>query len=372
MNRILFVINDLEFLMSHRKEIVLACVERGMEVHIASDRVGDVPGVRYHKLEMEKTRIDIKGDLRYMGSLAGLMRRLRPDIVHAVTVKPVLYAGLVARVLGVSRIIVSISGLGQLFSTRKGIVPTIVKAMYSLLIYRSHVHFIFQNRGDHRNLSKVAAIRHHSFTVGSGVDLDLFKAPDRTLRTAPIRVLFASRLLISKGIFLFHDAARLFKSRYGTLEVEFIVAGSFDPANPDSITNEQYRLLQESEWITFRGHVRDMPSLLKCCDVFVLPTRYGEGIPKAVLEAMTAGLAVVVSDMEGCLEVVENGVNGLVLAETTPECISDAIADLALDPERRARISERNVAKSDAEFSVDHVVRHHMSLYFDPISSDFR
>lgn len=363
MKILLFVINDYDFLMSHRKEILQAAIGSGYRVHIACDRIGDLPEFTYHVMPLEKTAIDPWGDLRYAFGLFRLMRALKPDVMHAVTIKPVLYGGLAARLAGIRRSVVSISGLGQYFTTRKGLVPALVRGLYRLLIWKGNTHFIFQNQGDFKALDSLTPIRQHSFTVGSGVDLARFEGHVRTFDQSVLRFLFASRLLVSKGVMDFHAAAEQYRSDMGAASAEFLVAGQYDPSNPDSITAADLQRLTSSGSVRFLGSVTDMPGLLDTCDVFVLPTRYGEGVPKAVLEAIAKGLPVIVSPADGCVEVVRDGVNGIVLQDTRPETIASAMRELARHRDRMRAMSDNNVALGKAAFSVEHVVRHHLELY---------
>lgn len=349
--------------MSHRKEIVVSSVRLGHEIHIVSDKVGDLDGVQYHVLPLKRTKVSVIQDLKYFFGITIWMMKFKPDVVHAITIKPVLYGGLAARLTGVRKVIVSISGLGQLFSGRQGLVSRLVKALYFFLIWKSDVHFIFQNQGDYTTLSKVSLIRNASFTTGSGVDLAQFESIHRQFEGKKLRFLFASRLLYSKGVMDFFRAAELFLSRHGTEKAEFVIAGSHDPDNPDSLNSSDMNLMTKKSGIEFKGMVTNMPDLLKSCDVFVLPTSYGEGIPKALLEAMAVGLPVIVSNADGCLAVVEHGRNGFVLDAPGPDPIYKALRWMDQNRNELTMMSISNSEKAKQDFGVHNIVEHHMRLY---------
>ncbi|MBR1226367.1 glycosyltransferase [Bradyrhizobium sp. AUGA SZCCT0176] len=175
------------------------------------------------------------------------------------------------------------------------------------------VHFTFETKHDCDFWAErgIANDKNSSLIDGAGVEPDLLY-PLETPRTGPpTKILFASRLLKSKGLSAFLMAARDLAHRP---DVEFIVAGLPDDHDPDAIPHSDLEQMKE---IRFLGHVRDMPDLLRQCDVVCLPTRYGEGIPRILIEAAATGLASIVSSHPGCREAVEDGVTGQILSATT-------------------------------------------------------
>jgi glycosyltransferase involved in cell wall biosynthesis len=199
--------------------------------------------------------------------------------------------------------------------------------------------------------------------MGSGVDLSLFEPMDRSFRDKKLRFVFASRLLYSKGVMDFFRAAECFLERHGPEKAEFVIAGSHDQDNPDSLSSADLDLIRSKSGIQFKGKVTAMPELFNSCDVFVLPTSYGEGIPKALLEAMAVGMPVIVSNADGCLAVVEQGRNGFVLKATGQEAIYDAMRMVDEDRDGLNTIALANIEKAKREFGVHKIVEHHMRLY---------
>jgi glycosyltransferase involved in cell wall biosynthesis len=178
------------------------------------------------------------------------------------------------------------------------------------LAQRDSVHFSFETKYDRGFWMKrgVADNKNSSVLDGAGVDLKLFYPLESARSSSKTKVIFASRLLKSKGLNAFLMMARDLANRP---DVQFIVAGLADDQDPDAIRPEDLEQLSE---IRFLGQVDDMPPLLRECDIVCLPTRYGEGIPRILIEAAATGLASIVSDHPGCRAVIEDGVTGQVLS----------------------------------------------------------
>jgi glycosyltransferase involved in cell wall biosynthesis len=174
---------------------------------------------------------------------------------------------------------------------------------------RDNVHFSFETKYDRDFWTKRGVADHQNSSVldGAGVDLNLFHPSESTSSHSRKKVIFASRLLKSKGLNAFLMMARELANRP---DVQFVVAGLADDQDPDAIRPEDLEQLSE---IRFLGQVDDMPPLLRECDIVCLPTRYGEGIPRILIEAAATGLASIVSDHPGCRAVIEDGVTGQVL-----------------------------------------------------------
>jgi glycosyltransferase involved in cell wall biosynthesis len=165
---------------------------------------------------------------------------------------------------------------------------------------------------------------------GAGVDPGQFFPAATDRKPEAIKVLFASRLLKSKGLDTFLDVAR---GLAGRRDIEFLAAGMFSSKDPDGFLPSQ---LQREESIRFLGEVKDMAALLRSCDIICLPTRYGEGIPRILIEAAATGLASIASDVPGCREVVVDGVTGRIVSGSggdMVQAVQDALLDYVAHPE---------------------------------------
>ena len=324
--RVLVICNDSDYFLRHRLYLVTHLVSLGVDVTVITGGPPIPPeriqGWDYIHLRMERFRFDPIGDMTLAMHTARAIRALKPDAVHLITLKPAIFSGLASVVSRFfrgypKRILITLPGLGRMMSWSKGsgerrypVGRALTVLAMRFLAGRDSVHFSFETKYDRDFWKKrgIANDRNSSVLDGAGVDLNLFYPAEDATSHPKKKVIFASRLLKSKGLNAFLMLARDLANRP---DVEFIVAGLADDHDPDAIRPEDLRTIER---IRFLGQVDDMPPLLRECDIVCLPTRYGEGIPRILIEAAATGLASVVSDHPGCRAVVEDGVTGQVLS----------------------------------------------------------
>jgi len=370
--RLLFVINHAGFFISHRLPLALAARDAGYDVHVATPRSKHVPqlqatGIHWHELALSRSGVNPLAEWRSLRALCRLYRSVRPDLVHHVTSKPVLYGTIAARVTGVPAVVNAISGMGHAYA-EGGLVRRALRAGvsigYRFALRHPRMRVIVQNR-DHRQLfADQGWIRDADLVVvpGSGVDLRRFRPRPAGPRET-VRIVLASRLLYTKGVGDFVAAARLLKDRH--VNVRCVLVGEPDPDNPASIPAEVLRSWHAEGIIDHLGRQEDMPSVFADADIVCLPTYYGEGIPKVLVEAAACGLPIVTTDWPGCREVVENGVNGLLVPIRRPDALATALETLATDDGLRIAMGRRGRARVEGEYSLDAVVRRTLALYHD-------
>jgi len=374
--RLLFVINESYFLISHRLELIHAATKR-FEVHVAapSDHVWAPPGfevsaleavgVTFHPIRLSRRGQRPAQELATLFDLFWQFRRLAPDVVHTLTIKPVIYGGLLARLFGI-RVVVSITGLGQVF-VASGIWGAIRKRVVLWLMRlacrgpRSFV--ICQTDHDRDSLATwgVVDLARSVVVGGAGVALDDF-SPRPQREGTPIAI-FAGRLLWEKGVGEFVDAVRCLRSR-GAVG-RFVLVGGTRPSNPDSVPSSQIEGWVRDGLIEWWGHRTDMPKVLGDAHVVCLPTRYGEGVPKILIEAAAAGRPIVASDLPGCREVVKNERNGLIVPPGDVRSLVSAIERLMTDSELRRRYGDEGRRIAEQRFDVEKVVSATLTVYDD-------
>lgn len=364
--RVLIVVNVEWFFLSHRVPIALGLQRAGLDVEVAAsvehgrDTEIEAHGLRFTRLDLNRASMNPLRELASIWGLYRLYRSKRPDVVHHVAVKPVLYGSLAARLAGVPSIVNAIPGFGYLFSG-SGLKQRLAIAAYWLCCRARRVHLIFQNPDD-RDLFIEAGVTTRGQTTlikGSGVDVDVFKALPEPSGT-PV-VLMASRLLWDKGVGDLVEASRLLKARGESCRV--VLAGEPDPANPRSVPEAQLRAWQDEGLIEWWGQRRDMADVLAQASMVVLPSYYREGVPKVLLEACAAGRPIITTDIPGCREVVRHDENGLLIPPRQPEALVGAIAKLLADPARRARLGAAGRRRAVEEFSEAAVVGATLHLY---------
>jgi glycosyltransferase involved in cell wall biosynthesis len=334
--RVLSICNDGEYFLRHRRGVSDALAQAG---HPASVLAGGRPipeaaigGWRYRHVPISRFSFNPWSDARLAFVTAKEILRRKPDAVHLMTLKPTVVGGLVAlairRLTGrPSRILVTIPGLGRLMSPGSGMrsrsagaARWLIQRCIRLLSASRGVAFTFETDHDRDVWLGPGWIKaENSFVIhGAGVDASRFYPSMKPRPDGPVRVLFASRLLRSKGLEEFIAAARLLSPR---ADVEFLVAGMIEPNDPDGYPVDR---LEAEKALTFLGEIGDMPNLLRSVDLVCLPSRYGEGIPRILIEAAATGLPSVATDLGGCRRIVLDGRTGsLIPVEAPPRMAAD-------------------------------------------------
>ena len=267
-------------------------------------------GVEFFPIRLARTGMSPLGDFQTFLDIAVLMRRIRPDVVMAYTIKPVIWGGLAARVTGVSSVYSLITGLGYAFmekrDARQRLAARVASSLYRRSLRYSRKVF-FQNPDDlelfvHRRLVQLEQSR---LLNGSGVDLSHFaRSP---LPAFPIFLLIG-RMLADKGIREYVEATRSLRVN-GWLHRALLV-GATDP-NPSSVSQGEIHEWSKEGVVDYRGELADVRPVLAECSVYVLPSYYREGTPRTVLEAMAMGRSIITTDAPGCRETVRLTLKGL-------------------------------------------------------------
>lgn len=367
-NSLLIVVNDPVFFLSHRLPVAQEAKRVGFEVHIATSSGTAVSeilalGFNHHTLPLSRSGSNPLQELFSLLSIWFLLIRLRPTVLHLVTIKPVIYGGLAARLTPVKGVVSAISGLGFVFMARgkkAQFLRKIVAKLYCLALGKRNLLAVFQNPDDRETLINLGALSHDKTVLirGSGVDLSLCQPyPERP--GTPV-VTLAARLLRDKGVVEFVEAARLLRQR--GLEVRFQLVGDLDPGNPTSITLEELEQWRSEGVVECLGYRKNIAKVFAESHMVVLPS-YREGLPKVLVEAAACGRAVVTTDVPGCRDAIEAGVSGLLVPVRDAEALADAIQKLVLDPELRQLMGRAGRALAEREFAIESIVQQHLDIY---------
>ncbi len=299
-----------------------------------------------------------------MTGLVSLYRRLRPDLVHHVTAKPILYGTLAARIARVPAVVNAVTGLGEVFiqgTLKSRLISRILRSGYRIAAGHPNVRFIFQNEDDRRVFIDSAAMRPEQTVLirGSGVDLDEFSPVTKRPNGRTV-VILHSRMLWSKGVREFVDAARALR----LTGARFLLVGDTDPDNPASIPLEQLSEWEKEGVVEHFGKGRDMRVLLGESHIACLPS-YREGLPKSLIEAAAAGLPIVTTDVPGCRDVVEEGRNGFLVPERRVGPLARCLKTLIEDASLRERMGRESRKIAEKRFSIEGVVGATLNLYSD-------
>lgn len=367
---LLFVVNIPEFFLSHRLPLAIGARNAGFTVHIATgpgsacEEITEL-GFEHHLLPISRSGRNPLVELRTLWELYRLMQKVKPDLVHLVTIKAVLYGGLMARLSGVPAMVAAISGLGTVFvdrGQRRSWMRPGVEWLYRRALGHANSKVIFQNPDDRAALIGIGAV-HKDKTVlirGSGVSLAAY--PMRAEPEGVPVVTFAARLLEDKGVREFVEAARVLKER--GVVARFWLAGSPDPGNLTSISEEELSHWSKDGFVEILGYRTDIPHLFANSNIVVLPS-YREGLPKALVEAAACGRAVVTTDVPGCRDAIVPESTGLLVHVQDASGLADAIQFLIENPDRRKLMGISGRALAEREFAIETVVDAHLVTYHE-------
>jgi glycosyltransferase involved in cell wall biosynthesis len=356
--RVLMVVNAEWYFLSHRLALARMLRDRGYVVTVASgverqqqSLITD-EGFRFVPIPITRGDVRASAELRTLSSLYRLYRAEQPDLVYQTTIRPILYGSLAARLAGLSRVVNAVPGLGYTFSARgvrAAIRRPVVAAAYRLALSGRRTRVIFQTRDDLRRFVERGLVREEdSFVIkGSGVDLDRF-TPKPEPAGLPLVVL-AARLLWTKGLGEFVEAARRLRER--GVPCRMAIVGVPDVSNPDAVpgaTLERWRDGGDVEWWGLRS---DMANVLSLSAVVTLPSYYGEGVPKVLIEAAAAGRPIVTTDWPGCRDAVRHGETGLLVRPRDAGDLAAALERLLRNPGERAAMGASGRTLAEREFA---------------------
>jgi glycosyltransferase involved in cell wall biosynthesis len=367
--KILFVVAEDWYFWSHRRPIASAALQNGYDVFVAT-RVGDCgekiieAGFRLIPLRLDRSSYSLFHELRTVSELRSIYRREKPDIVHHIALKPILYGSIAA--LGDRRmqVINAFAGLGYLVSSpsfKARMLKRVLWKMFRFLLNRPNSFLLLQNEEDRDLLVAEVGVPIDKTTIirGSGVDVNEFQAIAE-VPGVPI-VLLSSRMLWIKGISDFVEAAKLLRAR--GVHARFVLAGDTDPGSPGAIPREKLQEWQNAGRVEWWGHQQSMSRMLQQSAIVCLPSHGGEGVPKALIEAAASERAIVATDVPGCRDIVRHGTNGLLVPPKNPAALADAIATLLNDPSLRAAMGRRGREIAVNEFSEEKVIQQTLALY---------
>ena len=375
--KLLLIINSPEFFLTHRLPLALAARDAGVEVEIATgpglacEKIRNL-GFVHHLLPLKRSSVNPLLEFYSLVAFWKLMRSVKPNLLHLVTIKPAIYGSLTARLAKVPAVLVAISGLGSTFVTsgkKISWLRRVVEFLYKQAFRHPNIRVVFQNESDRSLLINLEAIKaDQSYLIrGSGVSLTDY--PFKPEPCGEVVVTFASRLLVEKGVLEFIDSARILKRR--GLSIRFWLVGELDLENPSSVKWDDITFWHESGLVEYLGFRSDISEIFANSNIVVLPSYYGEGLPKVLIEAAACGRAVVTTDMPGCRDAIRPNISGVLVPDRNAEKLADAIERLVFDSDLRQAMGKagRDLAKHD--FTIEKVVSSHMKIYSELTGFNF-
>lgn len=369
MKKLFIVVNQDWFFLSHRLPIGVAAKESGYDVTVVSEDTGvsdkiRAAGLNTINLPINKAGTNLKDEIKTFFFLYKLFKREKPDIVHLVGLKTMLWGSLACKFAGVKAMVSAVCGLGVLFDEKhadsmmtRGILK-VLRATHN----RKHTKVIFQNNDDKAIFqnAKIMTEEQCAFTNGSGINLQNY---DYTPEPAgePIKVIFTARMVEDKGTMVLIDAAKMMESEYKG-RVQFLLCGGLD-SNPNGITKEMLESKCDGEYVQWLGYRKDVLELLKKSHIMAFPSWYREGLPKSVIEAEAVGRPVVTTDSVGCRDTVIDGKNGFMIPIKDSDALAEALKKLIDDSELRQTMGRNAREFAVSKFDIKEVVKVHLDVY---------
>lgn len=371
--KLLIVVNVDWFFLSHRKDVALAAQKTGWDVTIVTSDTGKLKdieaiGLKTVNLPMSRSGMNILQELGTLNFLRKLYKREKPDVIHHVGMKTILWGTLAAKFSKVNGVVNAISGLGGFFAEdNKGLMARVMPKVLKFSHDRKNLLCIFQNNEDKGLYVKNGIIKEEQarYIKGSGVNLkDFCYTPEPT--EGKIRVILTARMIVEKGIFILTEAAEKLRSKYED-KVEFLLVGGIDD-HPGAITKEQLEAVCDGKYIQWLGYRTDVKELLQSSHIVAFPSYYMEGLPKSLIEADAIGRPVITCNSVGCKETVIDGFNGYLIPTKNVEGLVEKLDILLSDAKLRQEMGKNARKYAEENFSIETVIDRHLSIYQELIS----
>jgi glycosyltransferase involved in cell wall biosynthesis len=371
MKKILYLVSEDSFFCSHRLDLAAFMRDNGYIVAVAAkfskpcykqmilDQKLEFFELRY----FNRARIwNMFKEIWSLKEIYYIYKEFKPDLVHHVALKPVIYGTLIAKLLKIKKVINALAGLGFVFTDLKDhyyencfikfyknisikikqkFLQSIVYNFLKLII-QDHC-LLLQNHDDLELLTKTTGININKTKVfiipGSGITMEkYYQSPVLTKDSFNngIKIVLLSRLLWTKGVYEFIQAAKkvqeYIKNNNLNIVTEFIIYGDIDTYNPASVNYSDLQLWSDQKIISWKKFCKDVVLAYSNCHIVVLPS-YREGLPKSLLEAAACARPIITTDVPGCKEIVKQGVNGYLVPKENSETLAVSIVNLMQNPE---------------------------------------
>ena len=374
MPKLFIVVNVDWFFLSHRLPVALAARDAGWDVTIVTADTGKLKEIEKHGLKvvnlpMSRSGMNIIEELKTLRFLYYLYRKEKPDVVHHVGMKTILWGTLAAKFSKVNGVVNAISGLGGFFAEdNKGLLSMVMPMALRFSHNRPNLLCIFQNDDDWNLYVRHRIIRYEQgrFIKGSGVDLKDYCYTQEPSE-GKIKVILTARMIVEKGIFLLTEAAERLRSRYSD-SVEFQLVGGLDD-HPDAITKEQMDAVCDGKYIKWLGYRTDVRDLLKASHIVAFPSYYMEGLPKSLIEADAIGRPIITSNSVGCKEAVIDGYNGFLIETKDVDALTEKLDLLIRDKSLRVKMGRNSREYAEKYFDIETVKEKHLVIYQELIQS---
>jgi glycosyltransferase involved in cell wall biosynthesis len=373
--RITYIVNADWYFQMHWLERATAAKNSGFQVSVVTPvtELGikesiEENGIKVIPWNLSRSGRHIFRELSSINQLCKIVKLEKPDLVHCITVKPNIYAFFLSLFMRL-KLILSVTGLGMLFTSDRlfdRASGSLVKNLYGLA---SRKHYIFFENNDDLGIIKSAPLADSSRlkrVMGAGVSSRDYAYSDPAELHGTLNLLFAARLLQPKGLDVLFDAVReLNEEGYS---VKLRVAGIFDYASPLAIAPRQIEEWSKYPFFEFLGNRKDVSALIANSHFVCLPSSYGEGIPRVLIEATAIGRAIITTDVPGCREICTDNFNGFLVAPATSRPIVEALKGIYSDPLKLETMCRNSNTVFLRGYDSEQVIAHTLSAYTERLA----
>ena len=328
--KLLYIVNSSGYFMSHRSDIATAARKQGYIIYVASpkDKITkeiESKGFIHQNIYLSRSSRRLFSELKTIMSLYKVIQRVKPDLIHLITIKPVIYGGIITSLLKIKGTVSSVPGLGFSYiseGAKASFFRCFLSFLYRLAFRNRSLKVIFQNNDDLRLLSKNTGLSKDKIVLIKGSGVNLSKFDYKPVPEGKPIVSMASRLQRDKGVIEFFEAAKSLKEK--GVEAEFNFIGALDSDYASVIPEKDILEWRRRKIINFLGQSNDINLLFQQSSIVVLPS-YREGFPKVLQEAAACGRAIIASDVPGCRDAVKDGVTGLLVKPKDPNALAEKI-----------------------------------------------
>ncbi len=370
--KFLYVLNADWYFSLHWFERALYMIELGYEVHLAVPVQSEIikkdlesKGILVHDFQLDRTSTGVLKEIKSIIALRSILKEVKPDLVHSVTIKPNLYVAFLA-VLDKFNYVSTYAGLGTLISSR-AIKHRLVRFFVFKALkyfYKNAKNFIlFENEDDMSFFQKNKISDHLRMerVFGAGVDCNKFAYSLPNKNYGELKVLFASRLLKSKGLDYAVSAVK--NLRFEGLNIKLVVAGIVDNCSPLAYSKEELDVLVNERCVEWLGERKDVNFLIENSDVVVLPTTYGEGVPRILIEACAIGRPIITTAIGGCKDICIDSKNGFIVRPSSTDDIVTSLKFFAENPDSLISMGRFGRDLVENKFSNEKIFTSHISVY---------
>ncbi len=376
--KLLFNITEDWFFCSHFLERALSAKENGYSVYVISKEnkhrnTIENHGIIFYNLPFNRKSINPIYEFYILLRIIYLYKKIKPDIVHHVALKPIIYGSIAAKICKIKSVLNAPVGLGFVFSSET-IKAKFLRPIIKFLLKRflnSHLGIkkrnkvVFENFDDLNYFVEMGAVKTNSACVirGAGVKVNsvIHKNKNKNKnKNSIVTITLVARMLKDKGIIEFVNAAK--KININKVNGRFLLVGDADPFNPTSLDISTLQRWHDEKIIVWKGWVSDVDKILKETDILCLPS-YREGLPKALIEGAASGLPIVTTDTVGCRDVVEEGVNGFLVPIKNSDILASKIYKLIKNKSLREKMGKKSHDIALSKFSSTIIISQTLEVY---------